>query len=166
MVISMVLDSTQELIIAEQLKKENISEFLDVLIFRYANDTNRTSHLLSLIPKIAETQLNMMKDKVIEHSRATNLLLGYDKRNVDFATLLYVSKVCFPTGNCDGASQVGKEFFNKFINAIKTKKDFDYTSKDDWYWICNVADCEEWMSSVIKQHIDEDSLENCDTKCI
>jgi hypothetical protein len=157
----MTLDSNQILIISEQLEKENISEFIETLILQYASDVNRTSRLLSLIPKIAENQLKITKNEVIEHSFATNLLIGATDKNkkIDFPTLLYVAKVCFPSGNCNGASQVGERFFNKFIDAIRAKKEFDYQSKKDWDFICNIAQCESWMHSVIKQNINN-GLEN------
>lgn len=153
----MPLTTDQISIILEQLKKENASEFVETLLLQYANDVKRTSHLLSLIPKISENQLKIVNNEVIEHSLATNLLLSSANKNktIDFATLLYTSKVCFPRGNCEGASQSGKEFFNKFIEAIKNKKGFDYESKKDWNWICDIADCEEWMLYIIRQNIKE-----------
>lgn len=152
----MTLDYTQVSIIKEQLKKENAPEFVESLLLEYANTVKRTSELLSLIPKIADNQLKIKTNEVIEHSYATNLLIGAtDKNNkMDFPTLMYTCKACFPSGNCNNASPVGKKFFEKFIDAIKNKKGFDYESEKDWRWICDIAQCEEWMLEVFRQNID------------
>jgi hypothetical protein len=153
----MPLSITQNSIISDQLQKENISEFVETLLLQYANDVTRTSNLLSLIPKIVDKQLRITKNEVIDYSFATNLLIGEctKKGKVDFQTMLHTSKVCFPEGNCEGACPAGKEFFQKFVDAIKNKKGFDYESEDDWYFICKIVECEEWMLSVIRQNVDE-----------
>jgi hypothetical protein len=153
----MPLEPIQLQIIEEQLQKENVSEFITELLIGYSTDVNRTSQLLSLIPKIADMQLKIVKNEVVEHSLATNLLIGATdkKQNMDFATLMYVSKACFPYGNCNGASPAGERFFQKFVDAIKNKKEFNYESKDDWHWICDIAQCESWMKSVIMQNVAE-----------
>jgi len=154
----MTLTPKQFSIISEQLNEENASEFVETLIIQYATDVARTSKLLSLIPKITENQLKIAKNEVIEYSYATNLLLGacdtVKKQDIDFPTLLHVSKVYFPQGNCNNASPAGKKFFRRFTDAIKNKNGFDYESKEDWDWICKVANCEEWMLSVIRQNIE------------
>mgnify|MGYP000951913372 CR=1 FL=1 len=153
----MPLNQKQISIISEQLKEENASEFVETLVLQYASDVDRTSHLLSLIPKISEKQLKITKKEVIEQSLATSLLIGTinKKQNIDFATLMYVSKARFPEGNCNGGSPADKMFFEKFIEVIKTKKGFDYESEADWDWICKVANCETWMRSVIRQNIED-----------
>jgi len=157
-----MLAPTQISIINEQLDKENVHEFVETLILAYASDVKRTSDLLSLIPTLAEKQLHISNTKIVEYSNTVNLLIGdrntkrpSKKYNLDFPTLLYTSKVHFPNGNCEGHSSAEKEFFNDFINAIKNKIGFDYESVDDWNWICNIADCEDWMRAVIRQNIDE-----------
>jgi len=152
----MTLTPKQFSIISEQLNEENASEFVETLLLQYASDVDRTSNLLSLIPKIANKQLKITKNEVIEQSLATSLLIGTvnKKQNIDFATLMYVSKARFPKGNCNGGSPADKMFFEKFIEVIKTKNGFDYESKDDWDWIRNIANCEEWMLSVIRQNIE------------
>jgi hypothetical protein len=154
----MTLEPKQYSIISEQLEKENVFEFVETLILSYASDVNRTSKLLSLIPKIAENQLKIVKIEVIDYSIATNLLISEctNNKKCDFATMLFTCKVYFPNGNCKGASADGMEFFKRFIDAIKNKKEFDYESVVDWDWICNVVDCESWMLTVIRQNIDSD----------
>jgi hypothetical protein len=154
----MTLEPKQYSIILEQLEKENISEFVEALIISYATDVNRTSQLLSLIPKIAEMQLKIMKNEVVDYSIATNLLMSecINNKKCDFATLLYTCKVYFPKGNSDGASPDGIEFFKRFIYAIKNKKGFDYESNTDWDRVCNIAQCESWMLTVIRQNVNAD----------
>ena len=39
---------------------------------------------------------------------------------------------------------------------LKEKKEFDYTDKDDWKWVYSIADCADWLESVIKQNIDNE----------
>lgn len=152
----MTLDPKQLSIISEQLQKENITEFIETILIEYANDVKRTSYLLALIPAIAEKQLKIKNEEVIEHALATNLLLGTtDKnKNIDFPTLMYTCKAVFPNGNCSGASVYGARFFQKFIDAIKNKKGWDYESEAGWKWIRDISNCEEWMQSVIKQNLD------------
>lgn len=152
----MTLDPKQLSIISEQLQKENVTEFLEIFLIEYANDVKRTSHLLALIPAIAEKQLKIKNEEVIEHALATSLLIGTTDKNkhIDFPTLLYTCKAVFPSGNSDCASPYGKRFFKKFIEAIKTKSEWNYESEEDWKWVREIANCEEWMQSVIKQNLD------------
>ena len=152
----MPLTIIQNMIISDQLEKENASEFVETLILKYANDTENASHLLALIPKIAETQLQIAKTHITEYSTATTLLIGdcTKLKDINFYTMLYTGKVYFPSGNCDGASPYGKEFFYRFIEKLKIKTTFNYESVGDWDFICSVADCEQWMLSVIRQNID------------
>lgn len=158
----------QSNIIKDQLLQENAHEFVEKLIMDYATDTNRIGELLALIPKIAERQLQIKQKQIQEYAWAFNLLLSErirysipqrkskskNRDNADFPTLLYGCKAHFPSGNCDGGSQAEKEFFFEFIEMLRDKVGFDYEGEDDWGWICNTADCREWMTEVIKQHLD------------
>jgi hypothetical protein len=168
-----MLSFEQLLIISKQLKKENAREFVTSLIMAYITDVNKASDLLEIIPEISKKQLSIIQSKVNDYYIATTLLLGercrypiqYRKNkkgkdyNPDFATLLYVCKAYFPNGNCDRGSQADKEFFAEFINTVSNKVGFDFNNKDDWEWICNVAQCRDWMISVIKQNIDSEFVE-------
>jgi hypothetical protein len=157
------------LTIQNQLKSENVKEIVETLILDYANDLNRTSDLLALIPQIAAKQLKIKDKRIVEFSVACDCLLGerltypINKRKcyqkVDFPTLLYGCIARFPGGNCNGASASQQAFFQEFIDAIKNKTGFDYESIDDWHWICNIAECREWIISVIKQNINNDFKE-------
>ncbi len=160
-------------IIKEQLQQENAHEFVETLIVGYATDTIRIGELLTLIPKIADRQLQIKQKQILEYSWAYDLLLAErvrypipqrkskskKKYNPDFPTLLYGCKAHFPSGNCDGGSLAEREFFSEFIEMLKNKAGFDYEDKDDWGWICNTADCREWMLEVIRQHVDADFVE-------
>ena len=168
-----MLSLEQSDIIKKQLQKENVHEFVEKLIMSYATDTNRIGELLALIPKIAERQLQIKQKQVQEYAWAYDLLLAErvrypipqrksnskKKYNPDFPTLLYGCKAHFPSGNCDGGSLAEKEFFTEFVEMVKNKAGFDYESQDDWGWICNTADCREWMLEVIQQHVDADFVE-------
>ena len=168
-----MLSLEQSNIIKKQLQQENAHEFVENLIMGYATDTNRIEELLVLIPKIANRQLQIKQKQILEYVWAFNLLLSErvrypisqrkskskHKDDADFPTLLYGCKAHFPSGNCDGGSLAEREFFSEFIEMLKNKAGFDYKNKDDWGWICNTADCREWMLSVIKQHIDADFVE-------
>lgn len=160
-------------IIKEQLQQKNANEFVEMLIMSYATDTIRIGELLALIPKIAERQLQIKQKQISEYIWAFNLLLSERirypipqrktkskrKDDADFPTLLYGCKAHFPSGKCDGGSLAEKDFFSEFIEMVKSKSGFDYESKDDWGWICNTADCREWMLKVIKDHVDADFVE-------
>lgn len=168
-----MLSLEQSNIIKEQLQQENAHEFVEELIMCYATDTNRIEELLVLIPKIANRQLQIKQKQIMEYVWAFNLLLservrypipqrksrGKNKDATYFPTLLYGCKAHFPAGNCNGGSLAEREFFSEFIEMLKNKAGFDYEDKADWEWICNDADCREWMLEVIKQHVDADFVE-------
>lgn len=159
---TVVLTNKQILIINEQLKEENVYEFIEMFILSYVSDTNKTSNLLSLIPKIANKQLQINTQRISEQSNAINLLMSYrisSRHQIDFATLLHVAKAYFPQGNDNGGSIANKMFFKEFINAIKTKTEFNYESVADWSWICNIVNCRDWMISVIIQNVDVNFIE-------
>lgn len=160
-------------IIQEQLNRDNANEFVETLIMQYANSVENISELLSFIPKIADKQLKIKHQHIHDYAWAYQLMLGErciypiaqrksrsrKKYNPDFPTLLYGCKVHFPDGNCNGRSQAEKEFFTEFIQMVKNKIGFDYENKDDWNWICNIANCREWMLKVIKQNVDDEFIE-------
>lgn len=168
-----MLSLEQSNIIKEQLQQENVHEFVENLIMSYATDTHRIGELLALIPKIADRQLQIKQKQVQEYAWAYDLLLVERDRypipqrkhkskkeyNPDFPTLLYGCKTHFPSGSCDGGSQAEREFSSEFIEIVRDKVGFDYENKEDWEWICNTADCREWMLAVIKQHVDADFVE-------
>ena len=168
-----MLSSEQSNIIREQLQQENVHEFVENLIICYATDTNRIGELLTLIPRIADWQLRIKQKQILEYVWAFNLLLSErvrypisqrkskskHKDDADFPTLLYGCKAHFPSGNCNGGSLAEKEFFTEFVEMVKNKAGFDYESQDDWGWICNTADCREWMLEVIRQHVDANFVE-------
>ena len=168
-----MLSFEQMNIINEQLQQENAHEFIEKIIMCYATVMERISELLSLIPKIADKQLKIKQERIQDYAWAYDLLLGERYRypipkrkskikkeyNSDFPTLLYGCKAHFPNGNCNGGSQADKEFFEEFIEIVRNRIDFDYESKDDWEWICNVANCRAWMLEVIRQNIDSKFVE-------
>lgn len=166
-----MLSLEQSDIIKEQLQQENAHEFVETLIMCYAMDTNRIGELLTLIPRIADRQLQIKQKQILEYIWAFNLLLSErvrypiaqrkskSKNDADFPTLLYGCKAHFPFGNCDRGSLAEREFFSEFIEMVKNKAGFDYESQDDWGWICNTADCRDWMLEVIRQHVDADFVE-------
>lgn len=162
-----MLSLKQSNIIKEQLQQENAREFVENLIMNYATDTNRIRELLTLIPRIADQQLQIKKEQVQEYAFAYDLLLGerlkYKSKNKryspDFPILLYGCKAHFPSGTCGDSCHVDRAFFSEFLDVVRNKVGFDYENKDDWEWICNTADCREWMLKVIKQHIDADFVE-------
>lgn len=167
-----MLSIEQMEIICEQINAENASEFVEFLITSYASNTERVGGLLSLIPKLAEKQLDISRERIYEYSTACDLLIGEHYRypipnrkskskkeyNPDFTTLFYVCKAKFPLGNCEKGSIADKAFFNEFIEVVKNKVGFDYESEDDWDWVCKIAEAGEWMSDVIRQNIDPEFI--------
>lgn len=158
----------QASIIKEQLKEENIKEFIETLLIEYASsdvqmqfvsgEISNVSHLLSLIPELADIQLHIERSISIENSQAVDLLISevYNKKKpMDFVTLLYTSKTRFPKCNCNNGSSTLKKLFNEFVTKLKTKDGFDYNSYDDWNWLCTVVGYRDWMITFIKQNIDE-----------
>lgn len=163
-----MLTPAQASIINEQLQKENVKEFIETLLTEYASadvitpyisgDVSNVSHLLSLIPKIADIQLHIEKNRTIENSQAVDLLISevYSKpRSRDFVTLLYASKTRFPKCNSDGGSPNHKKLFNEFVTKLKNKDGFDYNNYNDWDWLCTVVGYRDWMIMFIKLNIDE-----------
>ncbi len=164
-----MLSLEQEKIIYEQLQMENAPEFVRTIILRYSNTTEHMSELLGLIPKIAENRIKEKQKIINDYAFGLDLLIGerymypIQKRkskskkeyNPDFSILLYAAKAHFPNGNTNGCSIADKAFFNELIETIREKIGFDYENKEDWKWIKNTANCEEWFLKVIKQNIDE-----------
>lgn len=170
-----MLDSEQYKIIREQLQKENVSEFIKTLLACYSNTTDAVSELLNYIPILAEKQLRIKQSIINQYSWATDLLIGdrhlhphkYKKgeSNNQFCVLLYTCKAHFKNGNAEGQSKACTEFFNEFIEVLKSKKDFDYTNDEDWDWMYTSAGCADWLESVIKQNIDSEFVKPKDKKC-
>jgi len=159
-----MLSIEQENIISEQLLKDNSSEFVKMLINRYANTVENVSELLSYIPKLAERQMNMKQSCLNQYSWGMNMLISdrcahpgkYTKNDAHmrFCTLYYVCKAHFRNGNAEHDSVACKTFFTEFVEMLKEKKEFDYTNDKEWDWIYSVAGGAGWLESVIKQHID------------
>lgn len=159
-----MLSMEQCKIIEDQLSKDNATEFVKTLINQYAGSVEAVGELLNYIPKLAERQLEMKQKRVNQYSWAMDLLIGdrythpgkYNKNDAHgrFVTLLYTCKAHFTNGNAEHSSAAGKSFFNEFIELLKKKKEFDYTSEKDWEWIYTTAGGADWLESVIRQNID------------
>lgn len=159
-----MLNLEQYQIIKEQLSKETASEFVHEMLNFYASTVDRTSDLLNYIPQIANKQLQIKQEKIVQYSLATDCIIvdrylhpgKYTKKDLreKFCTLYYTCKAHFPLGNADKDSIAGKFFFNEFINMLKEKKEFDYMNEDDWKWIYSIAGGADWLESVINQNID------------
>lgn len=165
-----MLSPEQIEIIDDQIARDNAAEFVHHLIISYCTSTDRMSELLQLIPKIAEKGIQERQNRINEYYLATELLIGersiypiskrkpkHKKSYVpDFSIMLYVSKAYFPNGNCEKGSQADKEFFHEFIEMLKIKNGFDYTDKKDWEWAISIANCKDWLLSIIHQNIDSE----------
>lgn len=159
-----MLDINQYKLIEEELSKETASEFVKTVISKYANTVENISELLNYIPKLAENQLQIGQQRLIQYSSATNMMIGdrymhppkYTKKDarMRFCTLFYTCKAHFPLANADRDSVAGRAFFNELVSMLKERKEFDYTNKDDWDWIYSTAGGADWLESVIVQHID------------
>ena len=170
-----MLSFEQHQIIKEQLSKETASEFVRQMLVEYADTVDRTSELISYIPKIADKQLQLKQEKIIQYSWATDLMIGdryshpgkYTKSDAHgkFCTLFYTCKAHFPFGNADKDSVAGKAFFNEFVDMLKEKKEFNYTDEDDWNWIYSTAGGADWLESVVKQNIDNEFVKPKDKTC-
>lgn len=169
-----MLSMEQYKIIDEQLSKENASEFVKTLLVKYGNSVETISELLSYIPKLAEKQLTIKQKRITQYSWGMDLMIGdrythpgkYKKDDVHgrFVTLLYTCKAHFVNSNAEHDSVAGKAFFNEFVEMLKEKKEFDYTSEKDWEWIYTTAGGADWLESVIKQNIDEEFVKPNNTK--
>ena len=164
-----MLSIEQMEIICEQINAENASEFVEFLITSYASNTERVGGLLSLIPKLAEKQLDISRERIYEYSTACDLLINErclypiskrktkskEEYNPNFPTLFYTCKAKFPLGNCENGSKGDKAFFHEFIEVVKSKAGFDM-------W-CEGLDYEEWCE---KHDYDEETMNylhgNCD----
>ena len=159
-----MLSLEQYQIIENELSKETAKEFVKILLDKYANTVENISDLLQYVPKLAEKQLAIKQTVINQYSWATDLLISdrhlhphkYKKNeeNNKFCTLLYTCKSHFKSGTAKGSSKACKDFFNEFVEMLKEKKGFDYTSNEDWRWMYSSAGCAEWLEMVIKQNID------------
>lgn len=159
-----MLDMNQYKLIEEELSKESASEFVKTMLSKYANTVEKTSELLNYIPKLAENQLQIKQQRLIQYSSATDMLIvdrhihppkySKDEARTKFCILFYTCKAHFPLANADRDSIAGREFFNEFVSMLKERTEFDYTSEDDWNWIYSTAGGADWLESVIVQHID------------
>lgn len=163
-----MLSLEQYQIIENELSKESAKEFVKTLLAKYTNTVENTSDLLSYIPQLAEKQLKIKQIVINQYSWATDLLISdrymhphkYKKNeeNNQFCTLLYTCKAHFKSGNADGESKACEDFFDEFIEILKSKKEFDYTNQKDWKWVYTCAGCADWLENIIKQNIDSDFI--------
>ena len=161
-----MLSMEQYKIIDEQLAKENVSEFVKTLLVKYGNTVETIGELLNYIPKLAEKQLEIKQKRINKYSWGIDLMIGdrymhpgkYKKDDAHgrFMMLFFACKAHFINGNSEHDSKAGKAFFEEFIEMLKEKKEFDYTSETDWEWIYTTAGGADWLESVIKQNIDSE----------
>ena len=171
-----MLSMEQYKIIDEQLAKENASEFVKTLLAKYGNTVETIGELLNYIPKLAEKQLEIKQKRINQYTWGMDLIIGdrythpgkYKKSDTHnrFVMLLYTCKAHFKNGNTENSSVSGKAFFNEFVELLKEKKEFDYTSEKDWEWIYTTAGGADWLESVIKQNIDSKFVKPKNTKII
>lgn len=169
-----MLSMDQYKIIEKQLSKENAAEFVKTLLAKYGNTVETIGELLNYIPKLAEKQLEIKQKKINQYSWGMDLMIGdrythhgkYKKSDTHnrFVMLLYTCKAHFVSGNTEHSSVAGKAFFNEFVDILKEKKEFDYTSEKDWEWIYTTAGGADWLESVIKQNIDSEFVKPKNTK--
>ena len=169
-----MLSMEQYKIIEEQLSKDNATEFVKMLIDRYAISVEAVGELLNYIPKLAERQLEITQKRINQYSWGMNLLIGdryihpgkYNKNDSHgrFTTLFYTCKAHFINGNAEHSSVAGKEFFNEFVEILKKKKEFDYIGEKDWEWIYTTAGGADWLERVIRQNIDNGFVKPKNTK--
>lgn len=163
-------------IIEEQLSKDNASEFVKVLMSKYANSVETITELLNYIPKLAEKQLIIKQSRLNQYSWGMDLMIGdrymhpgkykKDDSHGKFVMLLYTCKAHFINGNFEHCSVSGRAFFNEFIEMLKEKKEFDYTNDKDWEWIYTTAGGADWLESVIRQNIDSEFVKPKNTKVL
>ena len=122
--------------------------------------------MLSIVQyKIIEEQLS--SETASEFVKTLiNRYANYNKNDADnrFVMLFYTCKAHFVNGNSEHLSVSGKAFFEEFIEMLKEKKGFDYTSEKDWEWIYTTAGGADWLESVIRQNIDSGFVKPKNTK--
>lgn len=159
-----MLDTNQYKLIEEELSKESASEFVKTVLSKYANTVENTSELLNYIPKLADNQLQIRQQRLIQYSSAMDMMIvdrhmhppkySKDDERIKFCVLFYTCKAHFPSADIDRCSTADKEFFNEFVSMLNERKEFDYKSEDDWDWIFSIAGGADWLESVIIQHVD------------
>lgn len=169
-----MLSMEQYKIIEEQLAEENASEFVKTLLAKYGNTAETIGELLNYIPKLAEKQLKIKQKRINQYSWGMDLMIGdrynhpgkYKKSDTHnrFVMLLYTCKAHFVSGNTEHSSISGKEYFDEFVEMLKEKKEFDFTSEKDWEWIYTTAGGADWLESVIKQNINSEFVKPKNTK--
>ncbi len=103
-----MLSMEQYKIIEDQLKKENASEFVKMLLVKYGNTVETIGELLNYIPKLAQKQLEIKQKRINRYSCGMDLMIGdryvhhekYKKSNIHnkFVMLLYACKAHFISG--------------------------------------------------------------------
>ena len=133
-----MLSMEQYKVVGEQLAEENASEFAKILLAKYGNTVETIGELLNYIPKLADKQLEIKQKRINQYTWGMDLIIGdrythpgkYKKSDTHnrFVMLLYTCKAHFKNGNTENSSVSGKAFFNEFVELLKEKKEFDYTS--------------------------------------
>lgn len=169
-----MLSMEQYKIIDEQLAKENVSEFVKTLLAKYGSTVETIGELLNYIPKLAEKQLEIKQKRINQYSWGMDLMIGdrymhpgkykKDDDHGRFVMLFFTCKAHFTKGNAEHDSKAGKEFFDEFVERLREKKEFDYTSEKDWEWIYTTAGGADWLESVIKQNIDSEFIKPKNSK--
>lgn len=128
-----------ELVQADGLvESENAWEIMERMIRRYAKkDLESAQHLISLIPDVAESALDIVGKRSGDNYRAAHWLLMQrkmepDKEGYFFASMLPVCMVLFPNGNAKGGNEAEKEYFDLFLEQFRNPKVFNWKDDGDW----------------------------------
>lgn len=149
------------------LDAENAEEIMKYIILSYGKESpENMNHLLTFIPEIASAQLNEQQSRISKYSWAYETMLGSrllenEKKAVKvkktnrlpFPTMLFGCVAHFPTLQIEGCSAADQSFFNEFLEAVKSKEEFDYTNPEAWKWV-NITNTEEWLLGFIHKYVD------------
>lgn len=156
-----MLTLSQIEILSELNEMGNVNEFVECLLKEYAKTEDGVAKLFQLIPLIATDAIYRKQEKVIDYKKGMEALIAErmekDSEQRTFISMLYACKVYFPDGNADKYSECDKNFFEEFIQKLKSGKYFDFRKSEDMSW-AEMMGLKGWIVKVVRGNIDKDFM--------
>jgi hypothetical protein len=124
-------------------------DIYDLLVAYIQQEKRACNNLLTWIPMLANKEMQKVTEKQMNCKRGIEELIHINMGKVsdeDFVPYsIHAVMEYFPYGNSDGASALGKEFFDKFVKCLK-----EYRYKlIDVYWSKEIVKCNDYLKLVL-----------------
>ena len=133
---------------------DDIHKDMYVLLQEYVKkDKIACDNLLYWISMIAKTE--MAKHKAESQNRLQGIeqlihIYGHKIAPEQFIPYtIHAVMQYFPRGNAEGASEAGREFFNRFVDALKSVRN----QLVDKYWATDIAKCNDYLKLVLENNL-------------